>query len=125
MAEDIHPGHAPHTRYVTKLLLKYSFILKRNIVFNRIKWGSILKTKDAQKSFFFGTTLKLSWPRWRKTYIPVMRHTTSDNSSHSTLIAKSENMDRTFNDFRELLLLIHSDHGGQSCTVSNKTSSKI
>jgi hypothetical protein len=38
-------------------------------------------------------------------------HTTSDNSSRSTLIAKSANMDRTSNDFRELLLLIHWNLG--------------
>jgi hypothetical protein len=35
--------------------------------------------------------LKLPWLRWPKTYIPVMRHTTSDNSSRSTLMSKSEN----------------------------------
>jgi hypothetical protein len=68
--------------------------------------------------FFFGTTLKLSWPKWRKTYIPVMRHTTSDNSSRSTLIAKSENMERTSNDFRELLLLIHWNLGDISLEES-------
>ena len=43
-------------------------------------------------SIFGYDSVKLPWLRWRKTYIPVMRHTTPDNSSRSTLIATSENM---------------------------------
>jgi hypothetical protein len=65
-------------------------------------------------SIFCYDSVKLPWLRWRKTYILVMHHTTSDNSSHSTLIAKSENMARTSNDFRELLLLFHWNFGNIS-----------
>ena len=65
-------------------------------------------------SMFGYDSEKLPWLRWRKTCFPVMRNTTSDNSSRSTLIANSENMTRTFIDFRMLLLLIHWNFGEMS-----------
>jgi hypothetical protein len=50
---------------------------------------------------------EIALAKMAKDILPVMRNTTSDNSSRSTLIANSENMTRTFIDFRMLLLLIH------------------
>ena len=50
-------------------------------------------------------------PSWRKTYIRILHHTTSSNPSPSILIAKSEYMALTSNDFWELLLLIHWNLG--------------
>ena len=43
-----------------------------------------------------------------------MRHTTSDNSSRSTLIAKSENVAQTSNDNRELMLFTRWNLGDMS-----------
>jgi hypothetical protein len=81
-----------------------------NNPFSKINPGSIPGSISFMHGLKFAENLQFyqsDRQKLKTIYIPVMRHTTSDNSSRSTLIAKSENMDRTSNDFRELLLLIH------------------